>query len=238
MSHTNGPFHRIRTVIDATRAAIADPEDTAQAFRIAEALSFNAPNRMLARFRADRDGARLLCQRDDILAVLQDRETIAAMPEGSLGRAYLAFLDSEGITAQGLVEASQDGFGDEIDASDGDDAFVRRRMRDTHDLWHTVTGYKGDLLGEASLLAFTFAQTHHPGVGFLAGIGLVLADDARVRPMIVDGFLRGRRARWLPPTDWAELLPMPLDQVRERLGVEPVGDYEPVRERPAAMMTA
>ena len=40
-------------------------------------------------------------------------------------------------------------------------------MRDQHDLWHTLTGYRGDLLGKTDMLAFTFAQVKHPGVGFL-----------------------------------------------------------------------
>jgi ubiquinone biosynthesis protein COQ4 len=105
-------------------------------------------------------------------------------------------------------------------------------MRDTHDLFHTVTGYKGDLLGEAGVLAFTFAQTGHPGIGFLAGIGLVVSPEPRVRRMILGGFRRGRRARWLPATDWAALLPRPLDEVRRELGVVPVDDYEAVRESP------
>lgn len=234
MSHSRTPVSRIRTLIDATRAALADPEDTAQAFRIAEALSFGAPDRIRNRFRRHPDGARMLCGRDDILAVLTDREALEALPEGSFGRAYLAFLDSEGITAEGLVEASREGAGAEFYASDNDDAFVRRRMRDTHDLWHTVTGYQGDLLGEAALLAFTFAQTGHPGVGFLAGVGFVVAADPRARTMIVDGYRRGKRANWLPPTDWAALLPLPLDEVRRRLGVDPVPDYEPVRDPAAA----
>lgn len=224
------PLSRLRTVAHATRAALAHPEDTAQAFRITEALSFDNPERLMRRFRADADGARLLVSRDELLDVLRDRERLAAMPEGSLGRAYLAFLESEGITADGLVEASHDG----VSSYDGADdvSYVRRRMRDTHDLWHTVTGYRGDLLGEASLLAFTFAQTGHAGVGFLAALGAVLTPSHEARRMIFDGFRRGRRAAWLPPRDWVSLLPRPLDEVRRELGIDSVPVYEPVRTTP------
>lgn len=226
-------FQTAATVIDATRAALANPEDTTQAFRIADALSFNNPQRLLRRFRADATGARLLGRRDDLLAVLSDRERLEAMPEGSLARAYLAFLDSEGITAAGLVEASQIR---EYPRFDGDVRFVQERMRDSHDLWHTVTGYKGDLLGEAALLAFTFAQTRHVGVGFLAGIGFTLSPVPEARHFIADGYRRGRRANWLPAADWLALLPRPLDEVRAVLGVVPVDDYEPVRESPYAVV--
>lgn len=222
---------RIRTVIDATRAAIANPGDTAQVFRIAEALSFRNPERMRARFAADADGARLLESREELLEILGDHGRLAAMPEGSLGRAYLAFLEREQITADGLVEASEAGAAGQYDnPADDDLAFIRRRMRDTHDLWHVVTGYHGDLLGEAALLAFTFAQTGHVGIGFLAGVGAALSFNAFAIRMIAEGYVRGRRARWLAPTDWARLLPLPIDEVRHQLGVVPVGEYPEVRD--------
>lgn len=86
------------------------------------------------------------------------------MPAGSLGREYLHFLERENITAQGLVQASDV----EPGASWQDDAhlvYLRDRLRDTHDLWHVVTGYHGDLVGEGALLAFSFAQTWNPGSG-------------------------------------------------------------------------
>ena len=35
---------------------------------------------------------------------------------------------------------------------------IHQRMRDTHDLWHAATGYKGDVVGELAVLAFTLAQ--------------------------------------------------------------------------------
>ena len=40
-----------------------------------------------------------------------------------------------------------------------------------HDLWHVVTGYGRDELGEACLLAFTYAQNKNRGVGFIAFVG-------------------------------------------------------------------
>ena len=219
---------RLATVIDATRAALADPDDTKQAFRIAEALSFDNPQRMRRRFRKSPTGARLMARRDDLLGVLCDRSRLEAMPEDSLGRAYLRFLDGEGITAAGLVQASMDGTGVK-ESGDPEVDYVRTRMRDSHDLWHTVTGYRGDLLGEAALLAFTFAQTRNLGVGFLAGIGVVLGGVPGARRFIARGFARGLEASWMPAVDWVKLLPRPLDEVRRELGIDEIPVYEPVR---------
>ncbi len=222
---------RARVVADATRRAIADPEDTAQVFRIAEAMSVRFPERLLRRVQRS-DGRRLLDSRDDILAVLTDRPGLEAMPPGSLARTYLGFVDAEGITAEGLVKASEEGAAGVFARGEvaEDVAWVRKRMRDTHDLWHAVTGYQGDLIGETALLAFTFAQTGHPGIGFLTGLGLVLAPHPDQRRLIVQGFRRGRRAAWLPAQDWRALLPLPVDEVRRQLRVGAVPTYAPVRE--------
>lgn len=219
-------LERLRTVVDATRAALADPTDTKQAFRIAEALAFDTPERTTRRYRRTPEGSRRLAERRRLLETLLDRTQLAAMPEGSFGRAYLAFIDREGITAEGLVQASVDG---RMTYRDGDVAYVQQELRDMHDLWHTLLGYKGDLLGESAILAFSFAQTWHPGVGFLVGVGLVMSGELKYRRFIVDGFRKGRRAAWLPAQAWEELLPLPLDEVRARLGITPVADYDEVR---------
>jgi ubiquinone biosynthesis protein COQ4 len=119
-------------------------------------------------------------------------------------------------------------------------------IRDSHDLWHVVTGYHGDLIGEAALLAFSFAQTWNPGVGFIVAaamvqtgrlrrrfrsLGLVSDVETTIDPrvLMVQGLIRGMRAEWLVAQDWEALLPLPLEQVRARLGVGEPPVYKPVR---------
>jgi len=67
-----------------------------------------------------------------------------------------------------------------------------------HDLWHVATGYGRDLVGEASLLAFSYAQTRNRGVGLIVAVAGLRAsgDFAFARPMIVEGYRRGKRAQW------------------------------------------
>ncbi|MGL1788664.1 Coq4 family protein, partial [Vibrio parahaemolyticus] len=44
-----------------------------------------------------------------------------------------------------------------------------RRIRDAHDIWHTLTGYQADEpLGEAALVAFSFAQVGGLGWAWIA----------------------------------------------------------------------
>ncbi len=210
------------------RALVRDPDDTAQVFTIVEALSGRSGERALRRFERTAVGQQVLAERRVLLETLADRERLGAMPEGSLGRAYLAFLDSENITAAGLVGASQTGR--LARSPDADLRLLGDRMRDMHDLWHTVTGYKGDILGETSLLAFSFAQTWSAGIGLIVAVALLKSRRLpEVRGMIVDGFRRGRRAEWLPAADWEALLELPLEAVRRRLRIGRPRPYVPVR---------
>lgn len=214
---------RIGDAFKALRSLLRDPDDTSQVFRIIDALSGRNGDRTLARMRRNRTGQELLRSKPELLTKLTDRAAMEKLPEGSLGRAYLRFLDSEGITAEGLLQASVDGHKDVKPLMDPDFYFVRDRLRDTHDLWHTVTGYKGDLVGEAALLAFSFAQTWNPGVGLIVITALVEGRDPSIRKLIAGGFSRGLRAAWLPAVRWEELLDKPLSEVRRALNVgEPV----------------
>lgn len=208
----------------ATAALVKDPDDTAQVFALIEALSGNrTPGKVARRLR----GSRLLEERPAILAHLGDRASLARLAEGSLGRAYLRFVETEGITAEGLLAASARA--ERFSGGDPVVAYVRERLRDVHDLWHVVLGYGTDLVGEAAVLAFTFAQTRNAALGVLVGVGLVKLSTAEARRVIIGALARGARAAWLPGEEWERLLPRPLEELRRALRVGAAPVYAPIR---------
>ena len=103
------------------------------------------------------------------MQTLCNQPLLAALPPESLGRQYLDFIKAEDLSADGLVEASEEQ-ADALDAN-SDLALFATRQRDMHDLWHVLTGYGRDELGEACLLGFTYAQNKNRGVGFIAFVG-------------------------------------------------------------------
>lgn len=213
----------------AARALAADPEDLPQVFTIIEALSCDTVLRIRRRMAKTESGRRLLAERPDLVELLADRAALARLPDGSLGRAYLDFVEREQISAEGIRAASAEGTS-RLGELPEDLAFIHARMRDTHDLWHAAVGYHGDVLGETALLAFTFAQTYNPAIALVLAIGLLKtlgAPDAR--RTILDGFRRGRRAAWLPAQEWESMLALPLDEVRRRLRLEAPPRYVQVR---------
>jgi ubiquinone biosynthesis protein COQ4 len=206
---------------------LKNPDDLPQVFTLIDAVSGTAPHRLLWRFSREPNGKRLLRERPDISKVLADRDGLRKLPDGSLGRAYLAFVESEGISPEGIVEASAQGVPGEHQP--GALLYVKERMRDTHDLWHTATGYKGDVAGEIGLLSFTLAQNFHMGVAFIVGAALVRGFAIDTSRLIVDGYRRGMKAKWLPALDWESLLPKPLGEVRAMLDLGSPPEYSPVR---------
>lgn len=218
----------------AIRVLLRDPDDTGQVFRIIDALSGRAGERTFRRFAADPTGARILAERRSLLAILSDRAALSALPEGTLGRTYADFVGREQLSADGLVEASLEDQGRSPEGSD--ERLFQDRIRDMHDLWHVVTGYGRDLFGETALLAFSFAQTLNPGVGFIVAVGLLKAETAEERRLIVAAFRRGRRAAWLPASDWEALLARPLADVRRDLHVGEPPRYAGVRSAAAPQL--
>jgi ubiquinone biosynthesis protein COQ4 len=219
-----------RRALAALAKLLQDPDDLPQVFTVIEALSGPAIAYNTRRLRGTERGARLLRERPDITTLLRDRAALACLPEGSLGRAYLAFMEAEGISVEGIVAASKEGRDEARDGDTPEQAYFRQRMRDTHDLWHAVTGYRGDVVGELALLGFLLAQVKNPAIGLIVLGGLFKTRDlAEARRLILDGFRRGARAAWLPDTDWEALLALPVDEVRARLGVDAPPVYTPMR---------
>ncbi len=209
------------------KALLQNPDDLPRVFSLTEALRGTTAERIREGFQATEAGRAMLEHEPDIVPILSNREALRAMPKGSLAHTYLEFVESEGISAEGILEAAKKGELDEIK----DDGFKwqRARMRDTHDLWHAVTGYKGDVLGELSLLAFILGQFWHPGIALVVGAAFAKGLAAEGSWLVAEGYVRGKRAAWMASQPWEELLPLPIEEVRARLKVGSPPIYEPAR---------
>jgi ubiquinone biosynthesis protein COQ4 len=205
----------------ALRRLLADKEDTVAVFEIMRALNGGSTAKAYARLLETAQGGRLAYQRAELSDRLKDTAWLESLPANSLGAAYLAFLRKNGFTPDGLVETSNVGAAPVEQQHPY--AWFGRRTRDAHDLWHILTGYETDGLGEASLVAFSFAQTGGLGWALIA-LGVwtrAMRSGGRAQAQtIVEGYRIGRRAAWLQAEDYDRLLAEPLDAARRRLKLE------------------
>ena len=218
----------------ALRRLIAEPEQTHEVFTVIAALSGPALENGFRRFRTTAAGRKVLMDRLDLVDTLNDRDYLATLPTQSLGHFYRGFMTRENITADGLVEASSDS--DEFMQDDEDFARFASRQRDMHDLWHALTQYGRDELGEVCLLAFTYAQTKNRGIGAICLAGCMKLYEfygTDVFRAAWRAYRHGKQAAWLPAQDWEHLLTLPVAQVRADLQISTPVIYKHLRAQPA-----
>lgn len=211
------------------RKLLADKEDTVQVFHIMEALNGKNLKRKLMSYSATSEGQELLKRRRDLPKILDDHETLKKLPKNTVGRAYVAFMEREGLSAAGLVEESEKWWKDH-EKFDDDIDFLGRRFRDTHDLYHVLTGYGRDKLGEVCVLGFSHA--HNGGFGnlFISYVGAWDLSKTAPDPRLVKASLKearrhGRAAKHLALEDIVALLAEPLDEARQRMNIAPPTTY-------------
>ena len=215
----------------AIRALVANPEDTAQAFRVVAALSGKSGERLYQRFRRSESGARILEERPELADTLNDLDRLGALPEATFGRSMADFFKREQLSVGGLEEAGA-AAGTEVPGEEAceERRYFYNRLRDQHDIHHVMTGYGRDVRGEAAVLAFSGIQTRNFGIVFIPLYVLFKAGfRSEIGKMIRHGFRRGWRARWVVDAEWEKLMSCPLDQVRERLKLGPPPVYEAIR---------
>ncbi len=147
-----------------------------------------------------------------------DLRALAALPPGTLGRALADAMIAQGLDPSALPT---------LDAPDRN-TYFRAHLYETHDVWHVVTGFGTDWLGEIGLQAFYAAQIPGPLPSMLLAVGFLrtaIYERQASTPLfeeITRGFTMGRRASPLFGVHWDELWDVPLDTVRLSLGLEPI----------------
>jgi len=234
---TDGGFRPLKA-LRHFRKLIADKEDTEQVFHIIEALRDNRFSKSAQAFFATSEGRKLLAERRYLPAMLDDHDRLRQLPEGSVGRVYVDFMEREGLTAQGLVDESLK-FRHGAARHEDQIELYGERLRDTHDLFHILTGYGRDALGEQCVLAFSYSQTPSWGTLFIAWAG---AREIRkgfgsrypIYAAVREGQRIGRAAQQIAHQDIEALLAEPLDAARARLAIAEPSVYRQVH----AMMRA
>lgn len=212
------------------QAVLANKEDTEQVFHVIEALNGDSVVRRFRAFAATEAGQRELDKMTYLPPILDDHSWIEALPEGTVGRSYVDFMQREGLSAQGLVDENEKFRETEVEHFDDQLEWYLNRVRDTHDMFHILTGYGRDALGEAGVLAFTNGQMGGNGLLFVA---YMAAREVRKslpagRPMKVFWEARraGKKAELIMMEDIEALLREPLDEARARLGIPEPTAYQ------------
>ena len=212
------PLTRWKRAVQALARVLANPTETDQVLVFSSYINAASITDKMNVFFDDPDGARMYREHWTIDSKTIDLDKLIALPAGTLGHAYATFLRSHGLTPDVFDNAPEG-------VKDPKASYVIQRMRQTHDLWHVVTGAETDTAGEIALQAFTYAQAGAPSAGILAAMGTLRTareNPANVRPLVRDvvaAFARGRRAAKLAVFPWEDHWSTPLVEVRAMLGL-------------------
>ncbi|BDI61025.1 Coq4 family protein [Qipengyuania nanhaisediminis] len=216
-----------RKVLHHFGKLVEDKEDTEQVFHIIEATKGKTSHRLAWDFIRSPEGQRFIASEVDIPAMLDDHDRWTDLPDNSVGKHYIAFMKREGLTARGLVEESHKWAPPESRPNDLTEWYFNR-LRDTHDLFHVLTTYGRDALGEACLLGFSYSQNHNHGILFIAyaaarQIKKTTGTRAPLYRAVREGQKLGKAAAKLAHMDVEAIMREDIDAARRQLGIgEPV----------------
>ena len=215
-SHQNH-IHYFRT-LKGVVGMLRDPEHTESVFDIEDGpRDIDATRHMLEHLRKDDDVAAMIDSRWLAPDTHDDMDRLQAMPVGTLGRTFADHIASHGFDPD---------YYRRLPVTD-DATYVMMRIRQTHDIWHCITGFDVDRVGEIALKAFELAQLRRPMAAVICAGGVMrfllktpdeLDDCLRA---ISWGYRTGLGARPLLAHRFEEQWERPLAEWRAMLDVDP-----------------
>jgi len=146
-----------------------------------------------------------------------DLAELAALPEGSLGRAFERYIRENGLDVDLLRESA---FIDAHHARGEEVGYLAERGFQLHDMFHVLTGFDTTPLGEVRVVSFTVAQSPAPYPAMIIAsrpLQMVLYRPELLPPLmdaICEGWTLGRRARPLLDVHWEDRWEQPLEAIR------------------------
>ncbi len=218
------PFKALQTFFKFMK----NKEDTTLVFDFISAVNGGTVKLAFKRFLAG-PNAQLLLKDDPqaLLRALDDRERLRNLPLGTVGRTYADFMDREGLDTNGVAEANEEAglITQEVREAFPEFAGFIWYMNLTHDLYHIITGYNRDSLGEAALLNYSAYMSNSRGTRVLSWLAaLRIKAEAPLLPILKivgNGRKIAKNSANLLQADFIGMLDRPLSEVRRELNIVP-----------------
>ena len=199
---------------------LGDSTKTHEIHRVEEITGRPRFRHLLAELARTPEGERLLAERPELSSERVDFGHLRALPATTFGGAYVRHLDGNGITADYQAAATRH-------VDDPDIAYLMRRFRQTHDVWHALLGLGIAGHEEVIIHSFSYGQLQLPVSAMIMMLGTVkhIVLERRwgaLRHSMRDAYRAGREAAPLMPVIWEDIWDEPLDAVRARYRVHPL----------------
>lgn len=215
----------------ATFRLARNPQATKYVFMIGDTQdNIGESERVLGRYPADpfKSPALEALWRSGYRAQRYDLDELIKMPAHTLGGAYARHMKQNELSVDYYQEK----------APRNRMQFMRQRMRQTHDVWHVLTGFGTDEFEEVGIQGFYAGQFVSSMSGIIAA-GAFLKSIMRSRfgelgkhmDSFCEGYCAGKRAENLLAVKWEELWGESMDSLRRRYRIDVPGHTQTTKVR-------
>lgn len=206
-------------VARAVVRVLADSERTDEIHLVEEITGRRNYRSFLARCAESEEMRELLRERPELTDEQVDYDALRALDADTLGGRYVRHLDHNGLTAES--QAAQTRYVD-----DPVIAYLMRRFRQTHDVWHALLDLGVQGHEEVIIHAFSWGQLRLPVSAMVVFFGTMkhIVLEARWRALrraLWEAYASGRDAAPLLPVIWEQMWDQPIDAVRARYNIKP-----------------
>ncbi len=199
---------------------LGDSTKTHEIHRVEEITGRPRFRALLAAMSETPEGRRLLAERPELSSEHVEYDRLRALPATTFGGAYVRHLDGNGITADYQAAATRH-------VDDPDIAYLMRRFRQTHDVWHALLGLGIAGHEEVIIHSFSYGQLRLPVSAMIMLFGTMkhIVLERRwgaLRHSMLEAYRAGREAAPLMPVYWEDLWEAPLETVRVAYNVIPL----------------
>ncbi len=150
-----------------------------------------------------------------------DLNELRKLAPTTLGGAFVGFLDRYELDYE-LARLPTD------HTKGADQQYMLSRLRQSHDVWHVLTGLGTQGFEEVLLHSFSLGQTGLASSALIVTLGGVkhMVLERRwnqLHPGLVHAFRSGKGAQPLLPVYWERHWGQPLDEIRRRYQIQPLG---------------
>ncbi|KAI5961191.1 COQ4 [Candida pseudojiufengensis] len=175
---------------------------------------------------SDPVGRQILKERPRITSTSLDLDYLRSLPDNTIGKQYIIWLDKEGVSPDTRVEVKY------IDNEEL--AYIFQRYRECHDFYHAITGLPIIIEGEISVKILEYLNIGIPmsGLGSLfAPLRLKKSQRKRLREIYYPwAFKNGLYSKPLINVYWEKILEKNIDEFRKEMKIEPPPDLRGLRK--------
>ncbi|XP_019851046.1 PREDICTED: ubiquinone biosynthesis protein COQ4 homolog, mitochondrial-like [Amphimedon queenslandica] len=212
-------LQRLALTVGAGIGGLCKPERVDFIYTFGEVTGWYALQCMHQKMLKDETGQEILHEKPRLRSSTLNLEKLRTLPDKTLGREYVRFLDYYGYTPEGRASVRY--------VDDFELAYVMQRYREIHDFVHTLLQVPTSVYGEIVVKQFEGVQTGLPlcVLGGFIPPAVKLSYKEQVELLTVYGpwaLSNGFQAKFLMNVYFEKHLEESLDELQQKLNIRPL----------------